>query len=297
MDTQLPALGIALQDLLDAPLATALATLGHTAPLPAAPADIASIRTLLAHPTPPLELLDVLFLASQQSTTVSRSVADVLQLAALSIAINRCAFEVPPDEQPMFRDLFDVAMRLEWVDETTKEILDDGLTALTQGTTKPIAPAPASTPDTAAPAVDAKPHRRRRRMNFRSAIAALIMVGVLSAAGIYYHQQTTIGDGPRYEGWIESTQNQKVTGWAWDSARPGQPVEVVLSDGVHPPVTVLADQNRDDLHFIGEGHANHGFVYQIPAELRDGKSYTLTATIAGTDCALNASPATVAFEK
>ena len=286
-----------LQHLLDLPLADALAALGHVGPVPVPPDDIASVRALLHHPTPPMDLLDAVFLASQQSTTVSRSIADVMQLAALSVAITRCAFEVPSLEQPMFRDLFEVASRLDWVDEATKEILDDGLTALTH-TDRPAAIATPATTESAPHQVDtqSEPARPKWRINLRSAFAATFLLAVIAAIPLYYHQQTA-GDGPRFEGWIESAGSRKITGWAWDSSRPGKPVEVELSDGVHPAMTIVADRNRADLGFIGEGHANHGFEFDIPAEFRDGKTYTVTAKIVGTDYTLNASPATVAYAK
>jgi len=308
-------LGAVLQQLLDAPVLGALHLLGFTVQSLVVPDDIGTVQALFTHPAPPLELLDAIFLSAQTSSTVPRSAADVLQLAALSVAMNRCGFAVPESEQPMFRNLFNEAMHLEWIDEATREILDDGLTALTtvQPDAFPTSPSPQTAPVDATPPApmeghaemahtagdknaepaDASGHRRR----IPKGILYAILIAVLGGGAIYYTQQSFNDDGPQLEGWIESINGLTITGWAWDSHRPRKPVEIEFNDGVHPPVTVRADVHRSDLRFDGEGTTDHGFIYEIPRDLRDGKTYTLTAKIAGTNYTLNASPQPVAYAK
>jgi len=124
-------LGVKLQELLDAPLESAVHVLGSDIVPPVIPTDAGTARALFAHPSPPVELLDAVFLAAQHHSHVPRMVADVMQLAALSVAIRRCGFDVPAYEQPTFRHLFEVAADLKWIDEETRDVLDDGLAALT----------------------------------------------------------------------------------------------------------------------------------------------------------------------
>jgi len=304
--------GQALQQLLDAPIPRALEMLGFTLQQPLnIPEEIFSVQALLAHPAPPLELLDAVFLAAQHSRTVTRSVADVLQLAAMSVAMTRCGFQIPDLEQPMYRELYDVAIRLDWIDEATREYLDDGLTALTaasehavlsapagpvdataattaEATAEPTEPPPAAEPSDEASA-DARPRRP-----IRTVFATLCVV---AAVGFIIYQQATYDDVPPLEGLLESTAGEKIVGWAWDNRRPTEPVDVELSDGVHPPVVVHADAPRPELKFVGANTVNHGFVYVIPPEQRDGKSYPISARIAGTKFTLKGSPQSVTFGK
>jgi hypothetical protein len=308
------AFGAALRELLDAPFHIALRALGATGELPLLPADIATVRDMLAHESPPLELLDAIFLTAQQSTTVLRSVADVIQLATLAVGVIRCDVEVPIAERPQMRSLYELAITLPWVDEQTKELLDDGFVALSSleefaarpveagdepAKTEPKAvepPHPATLHEVLVDVVKAeaaKPRRSAERSQFPR-VAAAVLVLAMFAVGAYYSVQFVgMDDGPRYEGWIESIDGQKVTGWAWDSRNPTKPVEVELSDGVHSPIVVLADLNRGDLGFRGDNTANHGFVYWT-AQSDVQLSGPIVGRIKGTSCTLNSFQQTVA---
>lgn len=311
-------LGTVLQLMLDAPVTSVLEKLGANFPELQVPQDITSVKALLEHPSPPLELLDAIFLAAQSATSVPRSTADVLQLVAMSVAMARCGFEVPPFEQPIYHDLFEVAVRLEWIDEATREILDDGLTAMTEArsespaSTAPAASDPSQSTDAANAATagglrgggglskSSRPKSKtaapaERRMP--RGIFAAFVIAALGGSALYYNHEMMSDDGPVLEGWIESAEGNRISGWAWNSSKPYKSVEVVISDGVHPSTTVLADMDRPEFRFDGPGTKRHGFVYEIPKNLRDGKVYTITARIAGTNFSLNASPVSVAYAR
>ena len=63
---------------------------------------------------------------------------------------------------------------------------------------------------------------------------------------------------------------------------PASPVSVeVLVDGVAMG-TVAADRARPDLARAGKGDGRHGFVWEVPQSLRNGKPRRVTVRFAGT---------------
>jgi molybdenum cofactor biosynthesis enzyme MoaA len=78
-------------------------------------------------------------------------------------------------------------------------------------------------------------------------------------------------------------------GWAYDSERPDEPVEVELKVGDQHARTLTADEFRADLANLQLfGNGRHGFSFSFPVEA--GVEDTLTAQIRGTDFALKGSP-------
>ena len=307
-----PALSAAFEELVDAPLEGAFDVMGAGNLLPAVvPTEIGSLRAMLAHPSPPVELLDAVFLAGQHTTTIPRAVADIIQLATLSVAMMRSGFQIPVAERTFFHALFEAALKLEWVDENTKEILDEGLAALTSAEFEDNlsklspAPPPGAPKSTMASvlsdiaqgrAAKAKAKHnterswRRRVGHLASGLTGGAVLGLFMLAVLYYVAQGQSAGGPRYEGWVENASDTLIVGWAWDSSRPNSPVKVEISDGVHPKVTVEANVLRDDLKFAGLGNGKHGFSYEIPPAHRTGRNYKVSATIAGTDTQLTVAP-------
>jgi hypothetical protein len=84
------------------------------------------------------------------------------------------------------------------------------------------------------------------------------------------------------EGHHGLTDCNQIAGWAWDSARPDTPIDVVVYDGDILLATVQANVFRPDLLAAGVGNGKHGFVYRTPSTLKDGKPHVLRVRIAGT---------------
>src|SRR5205085_2706572 len=75
-----------------------------------------------------------------------------------------------------------------------------------------------------------------------------------------------------------------ISGWAWDATKPESEVTVDVYDGDKPVGTIAADQSRD------HGKANHGFVYETPAQIHDGRPHSISVRISGTNIALRHTP-------
>jgi len=87
-------------------------------------------------------------------------------------------------------------------------------------------------------------------------------------------------NGCAFQGVLESSDCSKASGWAWDPKFPNTPISVdVLVDGVFRE-TIPANQFRQDLVTSGRGDGRHGFVWPIPAALKNGKPHQITARIA-----------------
>jgi hypothetical protein len=92
-----------------------------------------------------------------------------------------------------------------------------------------------------------------------------------------------------YEGFIDEVTCQLVRGWAWDSARPNEPLSIELYDGDRLLKTVVADQLRPDLVDGGKGNGRHVFREATPPELKDGKVHTVRAVVKGANYELKPS--------
>jgi SAM-dependent methyltransferase len=78
----------------------------------------------------------------------------------------------------------------------------------------------------------------------------------------------------------------RLSGWAWDCARPDTPISVDIFDGKTLLGTVHADRFRQELLDEGRGDGRHGFEYLLPQSLIDGRQHVLTVRIAGFDLPL-----------
>jgi hypothetical protein len=101
------------------------------------------------------------------------------------------------------------------------------------------------------------------------------------------------GASPVYEGVHDPGDGRTIRGWAWDSSRPDSPLEVAIVDGDRPLATVTADRFRPDLLRAGKGNGRHGFIYPIPAELKDGRKHLVVVRIAGTNVDLKGTPRSI----
>jgi len=87
-------------------------------------------------------------------------------------------------------------------------------------------------------------------------------------------------NGCAFQGTLESSSCTDVRGWAWDPMFPNTPISVdVLADGIYLG-TIPANQFRQDLVTSGRGDGRHGFVFPIPASLKNGRSHRITVRFA-----------------
>ena len=96
--------------------------------------------------------------------------------------------------------------------------------------------------------------------------------------------------GARLEGNFERADRNRIAGWAWDAKRPDEPVTVEISDGVNPPVNMVADKFREGLQAAGKGNGRYAFIYDPGPGLSAGRTYVIQVKFAGTSTELKGSP-------
>jgi|SRR5579859_4031519 len=79
-----------------------------------------------------------------------------------------------------------------------------------------------------------------------------------------------------YEGFHDVASCYVIGGWAWDGARPDEPIKVTIFDGDEWITTILADQPRVDLIDAHKGNGYHDFRMLTPPSLRDGHPHVIT---------------------
>ena len=102
---------------------------------------------------------------------------------------------------------------------------------------------------------------------------------------------------PQFEGSFDKLEVESLGGWAWDVARPNEPIKVEIYDGATLLAAVTADGFRLDLQNAGKGNGKHAFNYALPQSLRDGQSHSISVKYAGTSSELPGSPKTLVFPK
>lgn len=91
----------------------------------------------------------------------------------------------------------------------------------------------------------------------------------------------------------ESLVSTLTSGWAWDPSRPDTPISVDIYDGDRLIRTVLADKFSPALVRAGIGNGKHGFAFNYPSEMHDGKEHTIRVRISGSNIDLRQTPRTV----
>jgi hypothetical protein len=94
----------------------------------------------------------------------------------------------------------------------------------------------------------------------------------------------------KFEGTLDRADTTRVAGWVWDKNRPETPISVEIYEDDTLLATVTADQFREGLKKAGKGDGRHGFVYRPSGNLKDGKTHSVRAVIAGTQSDLVNSP-------
>lgn len=110
-------------------------------------------------------------------------------------------------------------------------------------------------------------------------------------------RQELVVRGSLPEGWLDTADCTMVAGWAWDSARPNEPVEVRIEISNGEDMTVAATIFRQDLLQHWKGDGRHGFVVTAPQLKIGSGTRRVSATIAATGVPLTGSPRTVVCQE
>jgi Tol biopolymer transport system component/glycosyltransferase involved in cell wall biosynthesis len=104
-----------------------------------------------------------------------------------------------------------------------------------------------------------------------------------------------LGAGDRRRGHLDTVDHRRIVGWAWDAARPDQPVTLQIVDNGRLIAQVVANRHRPDLERAGVGHGRHGFEFEIPGGLSALSAHTVHVRYAADGLDLAQSPAFVAI--
>ncbi|HEX5069599.1 MAG TPA: glycosyltransferase [Vicinamibacterales bacterium] len=92
------------------------------------------------------------------------------------------------------------------------------------------------------------------------------------------------------EGHLDRIDGGSITGWAWDSDRPNEPVRVDLHVDGKLHRSVLADALRPDLADAGIGNGRHAFEIRLTDRHLDGEEHLFQLCCHGTLTELHGSP-------
>jgi hypothetical protein len=95
------------------------------------------------------------------------------------------------------------------------------------------------------------------------------------------------------DGYLDGASCDRIVGWAWNNQLPNSPIRLDIYDGNTRLTTTAAWQFRKDLLEARIGNGRHGFTYNVPSPLKDGRSHTIHVRISGTNRELQGSPVTL----
>lgn len=98
---------------------------------------------------------------------------------------------------------------------------------------------------------------------------------------------------PNFGGYLDVANCRTISGWAWNSDRPSDPVYLDLKRGSTLVDILLADQYRADLVGAGIGNGYHGFSLATPSSYRNGQWQTVRVQYPGTGVELGGSPKSI----
>lgn len=103
-----------------------------------------------------------------------------------------------------------------------------------------------------------------------------------------------------YEGSLDPANCDQITGYAWDKNQPTAIFDVDIFDGDTYLGSAKANQMRQMAGYVGAsvaviapGPINHGFVFDLPDNVKDGKPHAISARFAGMDTLLSNSPSSI----
>ena len=95
---------------------------------------------------------------------------------------------------------------------------------------------------------------------------------------------------PAHDEVAEKLDCHKIVGWVWDHNKPNEPlsVDVYIDDAF--VARVAANEFRADLQERGFGNGQHGFRFEMPDWIRDGRERRVELKVAESGRALRGSP-------
>lgn len=98
------------------------------------------------------------------------------------------------------------------------------------------------------------------------------------------------------EGSVDQCDIQLISGWAWNSAAPGESVEIEILDGDRVLATVPCNRHRPDLEAAGKGDGRCAFRWEVPPELLDDTEHLIRVRFVGTDEDIGPAPRRVKWD-
>jgi SAM-dependent methyltransferase len=99
-----------------------------------------------------------------------------------------------------------------------------------------------------------------------------------------------LSDQPRFAGFLESVNADRLGGWAWDSQRPDDPIDVDIYVDGSLTRTIRADHLGADLLNVGIGNGYHRWSCPLSELISDDNLHEFAVRFSGTDTQLGHSP-------
>ena len=118
-------------------------------------------------------------------------------------------------------------------------------------------------------------------------------VGCCAAVPQPPDRQELITRGGIVEGYLDGADCSTISGWAWDSVRPGRPVDVKIRISSGTQTSLQASSSRPDLAQHTHGYIDHGFLLTKPQLNIPQGTWKVEALTAGSGVPLVGSPKTI----
>ena len=95
---------------------------------------------------------------------------------------------------------------------------------------------------------------------------------------------------PAYDGFVDRADCSFIGGYALDDNNSDVTINIDIYDGPNLIATVPANRFRRDLYDGGMTNPNHGFLFSLPASVKDGQIHRIFVNFGGTFLGLSGSP-------
>lgn len=109
-------------------------------------------------------------------------------------------------------------------------------------------------------------------------------------SGAVTEKREEVSSAPAYEGHLDVCDCHVISGWVWDKNRPNVPINVAIYDGDAFLATEFANLPRSDVAQYTGDKGLHGFAYETPPDIKDGRAHRISVRIGGTNTDLANSP-------
>lgn len=98
------------------------------------------------------------------------------------------------------------------------------------------------------------------------------------------------GESMRLHGYFDGIRGRTVDGWIYDAASPDGVLTVEIFDGARRLGTTTASLFRSDLDAFGIGDGGHGFRFDLPDDLFDGRAHEISVRLPNSQLTVPGSP-------